>query len=289
MNRSHRTCTCRSSPPWSPRRWSLRAAAPSFGARRRVGGSRSAPGITKHPDPHREPPASDRAGRTRLQRDRPGLQRVLPVRQRARRRLRAQDQVHVSRRRVRPVQDGLGGPPARAAGQRLRDLRRPGHAHPPGRGQVPQLSKVPDVFVASGCDCWNNPTAYPYTLRLAARLRPRGQDPRRVRQAAFPGQEDRLLLPERRVRPGRRQGPQTTRSRPRRWWPGRATCRTNVNIGPAVAALKASGAQVVVSFAIPAFNALFKLTSLKLSFNPSSRGQQCGHGPDHPRRPAANF
>src|SRR5206468_5995444 len=24
--------------------------------------------------------------------------------------------------------------------------------------------KVPDVFVASGCDCWNNPSAYPQTF-----------------------------------------------------------------------------------------------------------------------------
>src|SRR5207253_3988244 len=25
-------------------------------------------------------------------------------------------------------------------------------------------TKVPDLFIASGCDCWNNPTAYPYTF-----------------------------------------------------------------------------------------------------------------------------
>ena len=44
---------------------------------------------------------------------------------------------------------------------------------------------------------------------------------------------------------------------------------TNINIGPAVAALRASGAQVVVSFSIPAFTALLKLNSLKLGFNPT--------------------
>ena len=37
---------------------------------------------------------------------------------------------------------------------------------------------------------------------------------------------------------------------------------TNTKIGPAVAALKAKGAQVVVSFSIPAFTALLKLTAL---------------------------
>jgi hypothetical protein len=54
---------------------------------------------------------------------------------------------------------------------------------------------------------------------------------------------------------------------------------TNVNVGPAVAALKASGAQVVVSFAIPAFNALFKLTSLKLGFSPTLVASNVGTDP----------
>jgi ABC-type branched-subunit amino acid transport system substrate-binding protein len=44
---------------------------------------------------------------------------------------------------------------------------------------------------------------------------------------------------------------------------------TDVNIGPQVAALKASGAQVIVSFSIPAFTALLKLVSLKLGWNPA--------------------
>jgi hypothetical protein len=44
---------------------------------------------------------------------------------------------------------------------------------------------------------------------------------------------------------------------------------TNVNIAPAVAALRASGAQVIVAFSIPAFTALLKLNSLKLGYNPT--------------------
>ena len=67
--------------------------------------------------------------------------------------------------------------------------------------------KVPDVFVASGCECWNSPSHVPGDVRLAAGLRARGQDPRAVRRAALQGQEDRLLLPGRRVRHGRGQGP----------------------------------------------------------------------------------
>ena len=44
---------------------------------------------------------------------------------------------------------------------------------------------------------------------------------------------------------------------------------TNINIAPQVAALRASGAQVVVAFSVPAFTALLKLNSLKLGFSPT--------------------
>jgi ABC-type branched-subunit amino acid transport system substrate-binding protein len=54
---------------------------------------------------------------------------------------------------------------------------------------------------------------------------------------------------------------------------------TNVNVAPQVAALRASGAQVVVSFSIPAFTALLKLTSLKLGFNPTLVVSNVGSDP----------
>jgi hypothetical protein len=44
---------------------------------------------------------------------------------------------------------------------------------------------------------------------------------------------------------------------------------TNVAIAPQVAALKASGAKVIVAFSIPAFTALLKLYTLKLNYNPT--------------------
>src|SRR5262249_1039928 len=43
---------------------------------------------------------------------------------------------------------------------------------------------------------------------------------------------------------------------------------TNTTVGPLVAKLKAAGAQVVVSFSVPAFTALLKLNALGLSYNP---------------------
>jgi Periplasmic binding protein len=54
---------------------------------------------------------------------------------------------------------------------------------------------------------------------------------------------------------------------------------TNTKIGPAVAALKAAGAQVVVSFSIPAFTALLKLTALGLNFNPTMVVSDVGSDP----------
>ena len=69
------------------------------------------------------------------------------------------------------------------------------------------------------------------------------------------------------------------RSRARWWSASRATSTTNVNIAPQVAALRASGAQVVVAFSIPAFTALLKLNSLKLGFNPTLVVSDVGSDP----------
>src|SRR5215469_2830285 len=129
-------------------------------------------------------------------------------------------------------------------------------------------SKVPDVFIASGCDCWNNPTAYPETFGWQLDYVREGKILGAYVKQHFPGkkigffyQNDEFGLDG--VKGLSYEIPSSQVVAKQSYVP------TNVNIGPAVAALKASGAQVVVSFAIPAFNALFKLTSLKLSFNPT--------------------
>src|SRR6202035_775192 len=51
------------------------------------------------------------------------------------------------------------------------------------------------------------------------------------------------------------------------------------NVAPQVTALKAAGAQVVVSFSVPAFTALLKLTSLKLNFSPQLAVSDVGSDP----------
>ena len=67
--------------------------------------------------------------------------------------------------------------------------------------------KVPDVFVASGCECWNDPAKYPQTFGWQLDYMREGKILGQYVKQHFAGQEGRLLLPERRVRPGRGQGP----------------------------------------------------------------------------------
>ncbi len=54
---------------------------------------------------------------------------------------------------------------------------------------------------------------------------------------------------------------------------------TNTKIGPQIAALKAAGAQVVVSFTVPAFTAIMKLTMLGLKYNPQLVVSDVGSDP----------
>jgi hypothetical protein len=137
-------------------------------------------------------------------------------------------------------------------------------------------SKIPDVFIASGCDCWS--TGYPQSFGWQLDYIREGKILGAYVKQHFPGkkigffyQNDEFGLDG--VKGLSYEIPASQIVSKQSYVP------TNVNIGPAVAALKAAGAQVVVSFAIPAFNALFKLTSLKLSFNPAFVASNVGTDP----------
>src|SRR5215472_11642657 len=127
-------------------------------------------------------------------------------------------------------------------------------------------AKIPDVFVASGCDCWA--TGYPQTFGWQLDYIREGKILGAYVKQHFAGkkigffyQNDEFGLDG--VKGLSYEIPASQVVAKQSYVP------TNVNIGPAVAALKAAGAQVVVSFAIPAFNALLKLAALKLGWNPT--------------------
>ncbi len=138
--------------------------------------------------------------------------------------------------------------------------------------------QVPDMFVASGCSCWNDPAKYPDTFGWQLNYIREGKILGSYIEQHFKGkkigyfyQNDEfgldgvkgldMVIPKSQVVARQSYVP------------------TNVKIGPAVTALKAAGAQVVVSFSIPAFTALLKLTSLGLNYNPSLVVSDVGSDP----------
>ena len=63
--------------------------------------------------------------------------------------------------------------------------------------------KVPDVFVASGCTCWNDPSKNPYTFGYQTNYAIEGRILGNYINTNFAGQEGRLPAAERRRRQGR--------------------------------------------------------------------------------------
>src|SRR5215475_6699870 len=139
-------------------------------------------------------------------------------------------------------------------------------------------SKVPDVFVASGCDCWNNPSKYPETFGWQLDYIREGKILGAYVKQHFAGKKIGYFYQNDEFGQDGVKG--LDDEIPSSQVVSRQTyVPTNVNVGPAVAALKASGAQVVVSFSIPAFTALLKLASLKLGFNPTLVVSNVGEDP----------
>jgi ABC-type branched-subunit amino acid transport system substrate-binding protein len=128
--------------------------------------------------------------------------------------------------------------------------------------------KVPDLFVSSGCNCWNDVSKYPNTF---------GWQPDYTIEGKVLGQYIKQTLGGKKVGYFYQNdefgldgvkglddqlGASSIASR-QNYVP------TNTNVGPQIAALQASGAQVVVSFTIPAFTALALLTAAKLGYHPT--------------------
>ena len=111
--------------------------------------------------------------------------------------------------------------------------------------------EVPDLFVSSGSHrSGGRPGGVPVHLRLAARLRDRGQDHRPVRRREHARREGRAVPPGRRLRPGRREGRPAVPRRPDRR--GRALhLRQHRRRRRRSPALQAKGADLVLGFNMP--------------------------------------
>ncbi len=138
--------------------------------------------------------------------------------------------------------------------------------------------KVPDVFVASGCECWNNTAQYPETFGWQIDYVREGKILGQYVKQHFAGKKVAFFYQDDEFGQDGVKGlddeiPASMIATKQSY------VDTNVNIASQVAALRASGAQVVVSFSIPAFTALLKLNSLKLNFNPTLVVSNVGSDP----------
>src|ERR1700744_1289288 len=138
--------------------------------------------------------------------------------------------------------------------------------------------KVPDVFVASGCDCWDAPTTAPGTFGWQLDYIREGKILGQYVAKHFAGKKIGYFYQDDEFGMDGVKG--LDDEIPKSMVVSRQSyVDTNVNVAPQVAALRASGAQGVVSFSIPAFTALLKLNSLKLGFSPTLVVSNVGSDP----------
>jgi ABC-type branched-subunit amino acid transport system substrate-binding protein len=128
--------------------------------------------------------------------------------------------------------------------------------------------KVPDVFVASGCECWDAPSSLPYTYGWQLDYIREGKILGQYIKQHFAGKKIGYFSQDDEFGEDGVKG--LDYEIPSSQVVARQTYDpTSTNISAQVAKLKASGAQVVVSFSVPAFTALLKLGMLGLNFNPT--------------------
>jgi ABC-type branched-subunit amino acid transport system substrate-binding protein len=128
-------------------------------------------------------------------------------------------------------------------------------------------SRVPDLFVSSGCQCWDEPNKHPYTF---------GYQPDYVVEGKILGQYVKQMFAGKKVAYFSQDDdfgsdgvkgldkfiPASQVVSRQVYTPG------NTDVAPQVSAIAQAKPDVVVLFTIPAYTALFKLTSLKLGFGP---------------------
>jgi ABC-type branched-subunit amino acid transport system substrate-binding protein len=126
--------------------------------------------------------------------------------------------------------------------------------------------KVPDLFVSSGCACWDDGTKHPYTFGWQPNYVIEGKILGNYLKQKFAGKKIGVFYQDDDFGQGglaglkQQLGSQIVAAKP--YQP------TVTNVAPQVTALQKSGAQVLVDFSIPAFTALERLTSFKLGYKP---------------------
>jgi ABC-type branched-subunit amino acid transport system substrate-binding protein len=128
-------------------------------------------------------------------------------------------------------------------------------------------SKVPDMFVASGCPCWDEGTAQPYTYGWQPNYTIEGKILGQYLKQHFAGKKVGVFYQDDDFGVGgltgikdELPGSQIVSAQP--YQPG------GTNVAPQISAIKAAGAQVLVDFTVPIYTALGQLTSFTLGYKP---------------------
>jgi ABC-type branched-subunit amino acid transport system substrate-binding protein len=145
---------------------------------------------------------------------------------------------------------------------------------------VPFLNqqKVPDLFVASGCLCWNNVSQAPETFGWQPDYTVEGKILGQYVAKHFAGQKVAIFAQgddfgKDGVKGLDAEIPSSQIATTQYYDP------TNTTIAPLVQKLQTSGAKIVVSFSVPAFTALLQLNMLQLKFAPKLAVSNVGSDP----------
>jgi len=128
-------------------------------------------------------------------------------------------------------------------------------------------TKVPDMFIASGCPCWDNGTTQPYSFGWQPNYTIEGKVLGQYIKEHFAGKKVGVLYQDDDFGQGGLAGiedevPSTDIVSKQSYQPGVTSLATQVT------AIKASGAQVEVDFTVPIYTAIARLTAFTLGYAP---------------------
>jgi branched-chain amino acid transport system substrate-binding protein len=128
--------------------------------------------------------------------------------------------------------------------------------------------KVPDLFVASGCNCWNNTSKLPQTSGWQTEYTIEGKILGQYINKKYKGQKVGYFFQNDEfgqdgVKGLDQQIPKSQVVSRQHYTP------TKTNVGAQIAALQSSGAKVVGLYTIPAFTALALLDAAKIGYHPT--------------------
>ena len=138
--------------------------------------------------------------------------------------------------------------------------------------------KVPDLFVASGCPCWDNGTAQPYTFGWQPNYTIEGKILGQYIKQHFASSKVGVFYQNDDFGKGGLTGirdelpaSQIVSAQP--YEPG------ITNVAPQISSIKASGAKVLVDFTVPIYTALGQLASFTLGYKPQLVSSSVGIDP----------